>query len=170
MGLSEIAAGIEVTERQEDRGVATLDGTETPLEERLEPHAGVLPCSPAAAATAFEAYAAGASVGAAAREAGLASVTAAKTLYLLGIDGLCPLSPTGRRLVRDWLDAECSRGDALALSGASDREFALATFIETHEPIEGLADLHERACGGTSATVDKRDALAGTMSDVTDLL
>jgi len=67
MALSDIAAGVEVTTRQRDRGVAAVDETDAPLPERLAPFADDLPCSAAAAATVVEAYAAGRSVGDAGR-------------------------------------------------------------------------------------------------------
>ena len=66
MALSEIAAGLELTAEQRDRGVATADGTGASLAERLAPYAGALPCDQPAAAAVVEAYAEGASVGRAA--------------------------------------------------------------------------------------------------------
>lgn len=135
MGLSELAAGLEVTEHQQERGVATVDTTDAELAERLAPFAEELPCAPATAATVLERYAEGASVGAAARAAGVPPVTAAKTLHLLG-ESVSPLGPTGREVVRDWIAGDLPRSDALELTRAGETEFALATYVETHDPIE----------------------------------
>jgi hypothetical protein len=163
MGLSDIAAGIETTTEQRDRGVAAVDGTDRPLRERLDPFAGDLPCT-AAAATVVGAYAGGASVGESAREAAVAPVTAAKTLHLLGVEGVTPLSPTGRRIVRDWLTADVSRADALTLTGASEAEFALAAFVETHDPLPGAREVvEEPLAGGVEA--GPRDCLADALGD-----
>lgn len=165
MGLAEIADGIEVTESQRETGVAAVDETDTPLEARLEPVAEDLPCSPADAAAVVEAYAAGRSVGASGRVAGLAPVTAAKTLHLLG-EQVSPLGPRGREIVADWLAGDLSRSDALTLTGASDQAFTLAAYVETHDPLPEGRDAVEGAL-----SVDRgRDPLAETRSDVGELL
>jgi hypothetical protein len=165
MGLSEIAAGLEVTVEQRDRGVASVDATDADLAERLAPYAGELPCSAPEAATVVRRYAAGADVGASARAAGLPPVTGAKTLHLLG-EPVHPLGPAGRAVVRDWLAAECSRSEALALTGADETAFALAAFIETHDPIAGARDALEGALApGDDAAVAKRDALGEAIGD-----
>ena len=70
MGLSDIAAGIEVVDEQRESGVVTVDRTGGPLADRLAPYAEELPCSASDAAALVEAYAAGKSVGASARIAG----------------------------------------------------------------------------------------------------
>jgi hypothetical protein len=169
MGLSDIAAGVEVTTKQDDRGIATVDATDVPLIDRLAEFADALPCSTEEAATLVEAYATGASVGQSSCVAGLVPITGAKTLHLLG-EPIAPITPVGRELVRDWLNAECTRADALALSGASETEFALAAFIETHDPIPGTREaLEEMFMLDSNPTVSKRDALAETMSDAGDL-
>ena len=171
MGLSEIAAGIEVTETQDEQGVATIDDTEASLPERLDPFATALPCHRDAAAAIVDAYAGGASVGDAATAGGVAPMTAAKTLHLLGVDGVSPLSPTGRDIVRDWLDGAVARSTARELTGATETEFLLAAFVESHDPIDGAREAVEPELGLDGvATVDKRDHLAETMSDVDDLL
>lgn len=164
MALSDIAAGIEVTERQCDQGVAAVDDTDTTLAERFDPVADALPCSPAAAATVVEAYAAGRSVGASGHAAGVAPVTAAKTLHLLG-EQVTPVGPQGREIVRDWLSGALSRTDALALSGLGDEEFALAVYCETHDSLPAARDAVE---GALSTRCE--DPLGETMSDVDDLL
>lgn len=169
MGLSDIAAGVEVTTKQDDRGIATVDATDVPLVDRLAEFTDLLPCSPEEAATLVETYATGASVGQSSRVAGLVPITGAKTLHLLG-EPIAPITPVGRELVRDWLNAECTRADALALSGASESEFALATFIETHDPIPGAREaLEGMFMSDSNPTISKRDALAETMSDASDL-
>lgn len=170
MTLSEIAAGLEFTEEQRDRGVPTVDDTDEDLLARLEPHGAELPCTPAAAATVLETHTAGRSVGDGAAEAGVAPVTAAKALHRCGVVGVSPLSPTGREVVRDWLRGDLARSEALTLTRADEAAFALATYVETHDPVPEL----EEAVAGilepdANATVAKRDALAETMSSVGDL-
>ena len=170
MGLSDIAEGIEVTTEQCDRGVPTVDDTERGLRSRLEPYADELPCTPAAAASVVESHTAGTSIGDSAREAGVAPMTAAKTLHRCGVAGVTPLAPTARRVLRDWLAGELSRADALELTGASEAEFALASYVETHDPVPELEEAVEGALSpGDSASVTKRDQLAETMSSVGDL-
>lgn len=170
MGLSDIAAGIEVCEQQRERGVPTVDATGDDLRDRLDAHAEGLPCTPAAAASVLDAYAAGTSVGDCAREAGVAPITAAKLLHRCGVTGVSPLAPTARSILTDWLDGSLSRSEAVELVGADEADFALATYVETHDPVPELAD----AVAGvrepeSNATVAKRDALAETMSSVDDL-
>lgn len=169
MGLTDIAAGLEVTTKQRERGVATVDATDESLLDRLAEFADELPCTAERAATLVETYANGASIGRSSHAAGIPPVTGAKTVHLLG-EPVAPLGPVGRELVRDWLDAECSRADAIALSGANETEFALATFVETHDPLPGAREALEGVFAGeANATVTKRDELAETMSDAHDL-
>jgi len=165
MGLSDIAAGIEVTATQENRGVATVDDTDATLAERLAPFAQQLPCAPGEAATVVERYVAGGSVGAAGRAAGVAPTTAAKTLHLLG-ENVSPAGPTGREIVRDWIAGELTRTEAVALSRLGEQAFALAAFVETHEPLDA-------ACAAVEGVLSRHgheQALSETMSDATDLL
>ncbi|SIR57354.1 hypothetical protein SAMN05421858_2893 [Haladaptatus litoreus] len=170
MALSDIAEGLEVTTEQRNRGVATVDDTGRNLRERLETFADDLPCAADTAETILETHASGTSVGESARQSGVAPITAAKTLHLLGVHGVSPLPPMGHEIIRDWLSADLSRSEARALTGANETEFALATFIETHEPIAGAAEVVEGALTfGGDAAVRKRDALAETMSGVGDL-
>lgn len=163
MGLSEIAAGIEVTAEQERRGVATVDDTDATLEERLAEFAGALPCSPEEAAAAVEQYAAGGSVGAAAAAAGVPAVTAAKTLHLLG-ESVSPVGSVGRDVVRDWVAGELPRSEAEELTRVSGPEFALAAYIETHEPLEGA-----RAAVEGALMREGRDGLDGAVGEATGL-
>ena len=167
MGLGEIAAGIEVTERQETRGVATVDATDATLEQRLAPFAEELPCPPAAAATVLDRYTAGAAIDAAADAAGIAPTTAAKTLHLLG-ESVSPVGPTGREIIGDWIAGDLSRSEALELTRLSETAFALATYIETHEPIEEACAAVEGVLAARS--VDSETPLADAVSDPTDLL
>lgn len=165
MGLSDIAAGVEVTTEQRDRGVATVDDTDASLAAQLADYADSLPCDAASAATVVEVYAEGRSVGSTARVADVPPVTAAKTLHLLG-EQVTPLGPTGRDIVRDWLTADLSRTEAIELTGVSDAEFALAAFVETHDPIPGARE----AVAGTLEPDDAGfDPLDETRSDVSDL-
>lgn len=160
--LSDIAAGLEVTAEQQDRGVAVADVTERTLVERLDAYANGLPCTPEAAATLVNAYAGVASVERAAREAGIAPLTGVKVLHLLGED-VHPLGPTGRRIVRDWLDARLSRTDALELTGTDDAEFALAVFVEPHDV---LPDAPSVLAGALA--VEQGDPLADARSGADD--
>jgi len=166
--LSEIAEGLEVTAEQEDRGVAAVDATDAPLSDRLEPFADELPCSADEAATVVERYAGGGSVGESARAAGLPPATGAKTLHLLG-ESVSPLGPVGREVVRDWLDARLSRTEALELTGASGRAFALAVYVETHDPVAGAREALEGAFAPAGdAAVEKRDALGDAVEGAGD--
>jgi hypothetical protein len=166
MGLSEIAAGVTVTEHQQERGVATVDDTDATLSKRLAEFEESLPCSASAAATILERYAAGGSVGAAGRAAGVPPVTAAKALHMLG-ESVSPAGPSARDVVRDWIAGDLSRTDALTLSRLGDTEFALAVYVETHEPIEAACAAVE---GLLAAREETGQPLAETMSDATDLL
>jgi len=172
--LSDIADGLEVTTEQRDRGVASVDATaegQGNLRERLADFADDLPCDAASAATIVEGHTAGKSIGDSAHAAGVAPMTAAKTLHLLGCEGVSPLTPEAHRIVRDWLSADLSRTEARQLTGANETEFALATFVETHDPIPGASDLVEGAFAPRGdAAVQKRKALDETMSSATDLL
>lgn len=171
MTLSDIAAGLEVTVEQRDRGVALLDDTGGDLGDRLSEYEDEFPCETSIAVTVLQTYAAGNAVGVAAMEAGLAPVTGAKVLHLLGVDGINPLSPRARAVVRDWLTADLSRSDAKALTGASDSEFALAVYIETHEPLAAIREAVEAELSNRGdATLEKRMVLGETMSSVSDLL
>ncbi|GAB6879388.1 hypothetical protein JCM17823_16620 [Halorubrum gandharaense] len=156
MTLSDIAAGLEVTASQRERGtrgVAVADDTDVPLVDRLADHADALPDTPEAVATLVDAYTAGTSVDEAAGEAGVAPMTAAKALHRCGVDGVCPLPPARRSIVRDWLDGQCSRSEALALAGGDSAEFALATYVETHDPIPEAVAAVDAALAG-SAPID----------------
>ncbi|MFC7141002.1 hypothetical protein ACFQMA_14350 [Halosimplex aquaticum] len=169
MGLSDIAAGIEVVDEQRDSGVATVDRTTDSLAERLEPFAADLPCTPGEAAALVDAYAEGKSVGASARVAGIAPTDGAKALHLFG-ESVSPVGPMGREIVGDWLAGELPRTEAVELAGVSDQEFALAAYVETHEPIEGAMEAVEGALSlDGDGSVAKRDALGDTMDGVGDL-
>jgi len=166
--LSDIADGLEVTTEQRDRGVASVDATDEPLRERLAEFADDLPCDATSAAEIVEAHTVGTSVGDAAHGAGVAPITAAKTLHLLGCEGVSPLTPRAHEILRDWLAADLSRTEARELTGANETEFALATFVETHDPLDGAREV---VSGFRSMRDDgNRDALAETRSTVTDLV
>jgi len=167
MALSDIAAGLEVTATQEARGVATVDATDATLAERLAPFAADLPCSATAAATVLERYVGGGSIEAAGHAAGLAPVTAAKTLHLLG-ESVSPLGPTGRDIVRDWIAGDLSRSEALELTRVGETEFALAAYVETHDPIDDACVAVEGVLAANTSVGDT--ALGDAMGDATDLL
>lgn len=162
MGLSEIADGIEVTESQDERGVATVDDTDATLTERLEPFEESLPCSASEAAAVLDRYTAGGAVGEAGHAAGLPPVTAAKVLHLLG-ESVSPLGPTGRDIVQDWIAGELSRTEALELTRLGETEFALAAYVETHEPLEDACAAIEGVLAARHA--DHTASLAGSVSD-----
>lgn len=163
MGLSDIAAGLEVTTEQRDRGVATTDGTGATLADRLAAFEDELPCTPAAAATLADAYAGGASVGRAAAVAELPRTTAAKTLYLLG-EPVDPLTPTASHVLEDWLAGEISRSEARRLANVGEREFALGAYVATHEPIDGAESVVADALSPTRET----DPLSDAVGDADD--
>ena len=164
MTLSEIADGLEVTSRQRERGVTVADDTETPLVDRLEPHADDLPCTPAATATLVETYTTGRCIGDAAREAGVTPMTGAKTLHRCGVSGICPLAPSRRGVVRDWLDGRIARSEAVALAGGDESDFALATYVETHEPLSAVADtVAARAAGSAPLGESHGEVLGDTL-------
>jgi len=165
MTLDEIAAGIEVTAKQEARGVAAVDETGADLVERLRDHTGALPCTPEAAATVVETHAAGTSVGESAREAGIAPVTAAKALHRCGVSGVTPLSPMAREIVRDWQAGALPRTEAIELTGVSAAEFALGSYIESHEPDPGLS----AAVADVGSPAAEEDPLADAVGDVDEL-
>lgn len=170
MTLSDIADGIEVVEEQRDRGVPTVDESGSDLVSTFDRHADALPCTPEAAATVIETHTAGTSVEGSARRAGIAPMTAAKALHRCGIDGVCPLTPQARAIVRDWLVGDLPRSEAEALSGAEEPEFALTVYVETHDPVPDLARAVEGALEPDDCpAVAKRDALEDTMSSVSEL-
>jgi len=164
MGLADIAAGIEVTERQRERGVASVDDTESSLSERLAPFAEQLPCAPAEAATVVDAYAGGRAVDACGHAADIPPVTAAKTLHLLG-EQVSPVGPRGRDIVADWLSGDLSRTDALTLAGVGERTFALAAYVESTDPLPEARDAVEGAFD-----TEETDPLGEARSGVDDLL
>jgi hypothetical protein len=165
MGLSDIAAGIEVTTEQVDRGVAAVDDTEADVVTRLEPFAEDLPCGMEAAVELVAVYAEGATVGEAARRAGLAPTTGAKTLHRLG-EPVSPLTPHQRTVVDDFLAARVSRTEAIRLIG-DEADFALGVYTRTHDPLPGAGEAVEGLLAPGSANPDP---LAEARSDVDDLL
>ena len=166
MGLADIAAGLSTTTEQREQGVASVDATDRDLADALDRFAENLPCAPAAAAAVAEAYVGGAAVDAAGHDAGVAPITAAKVLHRLGFAGLSPVSATGERVLEDYLAGRASRADARGLLSVSDAEFALATYVATHDPIEGARDVVEGALAADrTASVAKRDALDAAMPD-----
>lgn len=167
MSLEDIAesAGTTTT-RQCVRGVATVDGRDGSTADRLAQFSEELPCDPAAAAAVLRSHGRGTPIDESANVANLAPVTAAKTLHRLGVEGVCPLSPTARAILRDWLDGELPRSDALTLTGASETAFALATYVETHDPIEGATEVvGTTAALRGDAMVAKRDELEGAIDN-----
>lgn len=165
MGLSDLAAGLEVTQSQDERGVATVDTTDATFEERLAPFEDALPCSATEATTVLERYAGGADIGTAGRAAGIAPVTAAKTLHLLG-EPVSPVGSTGREIIADWIAGHLSRTEALELTRLGPEEFALATYVETHDPLED-------ACAAIEGVLARErlgeDPLSVSLGDALDI-
>ncbi|MDZ7850002.1 MAG: hypothetical protein U5K70_04035 [Halodesulfurarchaeum sp.] len=171
MSLSDIAEGVATTRTQQDRGVAVVDRTEAPLAAVLEDVADALPCDAETASALIEAYRGGASVGDVATRGGVPPTTAAKTLHLLGFEGLSPLSPLQRDICRDWLAGDLARAEARELADASEREFALGAYVETHDPIPGAGEAIDDALSSSeNAMVEKRETLAETMTAASDFL
>ncbi|MFB6311256.1 MAG: hypothetical protein ABEH64_08775 [Salinirussus sp.] len=168
MGLAELAAGVTVTDEQRERGIATVDRSGDTLSERLEECQEALPTDPDTAAAILERYAAGGSIGDAAAAGDVAPITAAKTLHLAG-ESVSPLGPTGRAVVRDWIAGDVSRSTALELSRASPGEFALAAYVETHEPLEAALAALDSAGEAAELTHAADEALAD-VADVPDRL
>lgn len=169
MGLADIADGLSTTTEQDERGVASVDATDADLADALAGFAADLPCEPAAAAAVAEAYVGGAPVDAAGHDAGVAPMTAAKTLHRLGFAGLSPVSATGERVLEDYLDGRVSRADARGLLSLTEAEFALAAYVATHDALEGARDVVEGALAADrTASVAKRDALDAAMPDGED--
>lgn len=170
MSLAGIAEQVGVTTiEQTARDVATIDVTETPLVDRLAPVSVHLPCGSSEAATLIEAYIDGKSIEKSSYAAGIASITGAKTLHLLG-EPIAPITPTGRTVVRDWISGECLRTEALALCGASEAEFNLAVFVEMHDPIPEAHGILAGEFERRNAGVSNREELKETMSSVDELL
>lgn len=166
MGLADIAAGLTTTTEQDEHGVASVDATDRDLGDALASFADDLPCAPDAAAAVAEAYVGGSAVDAAGHDAGVAPITAAKVLHRLGFAGLTPVSATGERVLEDYLAGRVSRADARGLLSVGDAEFALATYVATHDPVEGARGVVEGALATErTASVAKRDALDATMPD-----
>jgi hypothetical protein len=167
MGLDDIAesAGTTTT-RQCVRGVAMADGRDGSTADRLAQFSGELPCDPAAAAAVLRSHGRGTPIDESAKVANLAPVTAAKTLHRLGVEGVSPLSPAARGILRDWLTGKLARSEALTLTGVSEAEFALAAYVETHDPIEGAKKVTGTTPGlSGDAMVAKRDELDGAIED-----
>ncbi len=165
MGLADIADGLEVTETQDARGIATIDDTDATLEERLAPFASELPCSPREAATVLERYTSCGSVGDAGRAAGIAPMTAAKALHLLG-ESVSPATPLQREILADWRRGELSRREALGLTQLNETEFALAAYVETHDPLEGACAAVEGVLAGHALGVSEGKTIAdGPLAD-----
>ena len=168
--LSEIASGITITDEQRRRGVATVDDTGDDLAAGLASLDAELPCSASSAAAVVDVYTAGNGVEAAGRAADVSPTIAAKTLHRLGFDGMSPLSPDERAIVREWHRGERSRVEARSLVDATDAAFALGSYVAAHDPIPAAAEVVEgRLYDEADAAVRKRDRLAETMSDVTEL-
>lgn len=170
MSLSDIAEQVEVTTiEQSVREVTTIDVTARPLVDRIAPFSALLPCESSEATTLIEAYIDGKCIEKSSHAAGIAPITGAKTLHLLG-EPIAPITPTGRAVVRDWINGECLRTEALSLCGASEPEFNLAVFVEMHDPIPEARGVLAGEFERRNSDVGKRDELGETMSSVDELL
>jgi hypothetical protein len=92
----------------------------------------------------------------------------AKTLHLLG-ETVTPLGPTGRDIVRDWIAGDLTRAEAETLARASPAEFALAAYVETHDPLPDAQSAVEGVLTvGGDAAVAKRERLGDVLTDPAD--
>jgi hypothetical protein len=162
MGLADIAEGLEVSETQRQTGVAEIDDTDADLAAALAGLDAALPCEPAVAAELIRAYSGGASVGGAARAAGVPRVTAAKTLHRCG-ERVAPLSPTGMAVVEDWVDGRLSRAEAMTLADAGPSAFALAAYVATHDPLPGAQAALQGHLAPAGGGPRHRDGMAGAL-------
>jgi hypothetical protein len=170
MTLADIAEGIEVVETQREREVAAVDVAGESLADRLESCASALPCSADQAADVAREYAATGSLDRTAEASDVTRTIAAKTLHLLGFEGVVRIDPADRAIVGRWIDGEIDRTTACRRSSLGERTFALAVYVETHEPLPAARAAVEPALTIDRATaVDRRDTLQETMSDPTDL-
>ena len=170
MELSELAEGLVVTDRQRKRDVSIVDRTDEMLTERLSKYSSVLPTEPAEAATMIELYVSGNDVETIADELGQVPMIVAKTLHITGMDGISPLAPEDREPLYRWLRGGISGAEAKRQLDVNEYEFALAAFVESHDPHESIATAVEGALAPRqNASVRKRDTLADTMSDGMDL-
>lgn len=163
MTLSNIADGIVVTDEQDDRGVAVVDDTDAALAADLDRYADDLPCSPAQAAAAAEAYRGGGSLEAAARAADLAPVRARAALCLLGVQSVAP-EPELRRQIRAFVDGEASLDAVERRTEAEEASLALAAYVESHDATVEVATVLETDDGGHLAR-RQFDALADATGD-----
>lgn len=138
MGLAEIAEGMQFTTQQQNRDVHPIDDTTTDLTARLQDYAESLPCSPDTAALVVREYTREMAVAPAAEAADLSLVTAIKLLHRCGVPGLSPLSESDRERLVEWLDGVRPRSDIVNHAEVTERELALATYLETHQVIPEL--------------------------------
>lgn len=169
MGLDDIAEGIQVVKSQERRDVAVLDGASESLSEWLSAVAAELPCSTASAAALARSYAGGASIDRASEVADVTPTVAAKTLHLLGFEGIVDVDPADRRAVRRWIDGELDRTTVQRRCTLDEKRFALTVFVETRDPVRGGRGVVESMRTDSDAAADPNRALRETMSDPTDL-
>jgi hypothetical protein len=72
----------------------------------------------------------------------------------------------GREVIADWLEGRLARTEAIELAGVSEREFALAAYVATHDPIPEACEAVEGELAPEDApSVEKRERLDATMSD-----
>lgn len=142
MALSDIAAELEFTIKQEEQGVPTSTNQIQSLREQLRCCEDDLPCDVKAAEILLEQYRQGVSISDAAIAADLPETIATITLFLLG-QSVEPLSSNTNKIIKDWVDGSISTREAERAVGENEIEFAIAAFIATHEPLldpSALAD------------------------------
>lgn len=169
MALADIADGVRSVEKQQRRDVAVVDAVGGSLADRLERCASDLPCSPRDAASLARRFASGTSVERSAEAVGITRTVAAKTLHLLGFSGVVRLDRDDRTVVRRWIDGEIERTAARRRTGLDEATFALAVYVETHEPLAAARAALDPALATRAVDpTDQQRALRDTMSDPTD--
>jgi|GEM_PF-423496 len=169
MALADIAEGIRSVEKQQHRDVAVVDAAGTSLADRLETCASDLPCSPPEAASLARQFAGGAPVERCAETVGVTRTVAVKTLHLLGFSGVVTVDRDDRTVVRRWIDGEIDRTTVRRRTGLDESTFALAVYVETHEPLAAAQAVLDPARTTTDGDpTDQQRALQETMSDPTD--
>lgn len=157
-------------ETQHTRDVAVVDAANESLADRLEDCASDLPCSPTAASHLARQFRAGESIEACAETVGVTRTNAARTLHLLGFAGVITVDPVDREIIKQWINGEIDRTTATRRTDLERSRFALAVYVETHEPLtEDQAAIEPTISLSENIQSDRRRVLNETMADPTDL-
>lgn len=170
MSLADIAEGVRSVETQHTRDVAIVDAVNESLADRLEGFASDLPCSPTQADRLARQFGAGESIESCAETVGVTRTNAARTLHLLGFAGVITVDPVDREIIKQWINGEIDRITANRRTDLDKSRFALAVYVETHEPLtETRAAIEPTVSLSENIQTDRRRALDETMADSTDL-